>query len=300
MRWRGRRGSANVEDRRGARGGFGRGRMVRGGKPMGLGCGGLLLVGVLALLFGADPQQLFEVLEQTQVSTQQPPVSSPGPRPGAGPAAGAKDELGQFASVVLADTEQTWGRIFAEAGYRYREPTLVLFSGSVRSACGFSSAATGPFYCPADGKVYLDLSFFDQLSRRFGAPGDFAQAYVIAHEVGHHVQNLLGLSAQVQEARRRMSREEGNRLSIALELQADCYAGVWAHHAHKNRQLLEPGDVEEGLRAAEVIGDDAIQRNTTGYVQPESWTHGSSRQRQAWLRRGLETGDEDQCDTFSR
>lgn len=298
MRWRGREGSAHVEDRRGAGGGFGGGRMMRGGKPMGCGCGGLLLIGILAVLFGADPQQLFDVLQQTQVATQQP-QSLPSPGQGGG-ARGVNDELGQFASVVLNDTEQTWGRIFSEEGYDYQEPTMVLFSGSVRSACGFSSAATGPFYCPADRNVYLDLSFFDQLSRRFGAPGDFAQAYVIAHEVGHHIQNLLGLSEQVQQARQRMSQEEGNQLSVAMELQADCYAGVWAHHAHRNRQLLEPGDVEEGLRAAEVIGDDAIQRNTTGYVQPESWTHGSSEQRVAWLRRGLQSGDEDQCDTFSR
>jgi len=298
MRWRGRAGSANVEDRRGSGGGSGGGRMLRGGKAGGCGCGGLLLIGILALLFGADPQQLFDVLQQTQVATQQP-QQAPAPRP-SGSGAGAPDDLGQFASVVLGDTEQTWGRIFSEAGYDYREPTMVLFSGSVRSACGFSSAATGPFYCPADNKVYLDLSFFDQLSRRFGAPGDFAQAYVIAHEVGHHVQNLLGLSEQVQRARQRVSREEGNQLSVAMELQADCYAGVWAHHAHRNRQLLEPGDVEEGLKAAEVIGDDSIQRKTTGHVQPESWTHGSSDQRVAWLRRGLQSGDEDQCDTFSR
>jgi predicted metalloprotease len=267
--------------------------MIRGG---GFGCGGLLLVGIIALLFGADPQQLLEVLEQTQVSTQQPmPDAMPGRDLGAGGA--AADELGQFASVVLADTETTWSRIFSAAGYRYEEPTMVLFSGAVRSACGFTSAATGPFYCPADRKLYIDLGFFNELERRFGAPGDFAQAYVIAHEVGHHVQNLLGLSDQVNRARQGVSREQGNQLSIAMELQADCYAGVWGYHA---RQLLEPGDIEEGLRAAEVIGDDAIQRNTTGHVQPESWTHGSSQQRVAWLRRGLESGDEDQCDTFSR
>ena len=298
MRWRGRKASVNVEDRRGRGGGMMGGRMgpmMRGGKPMGCGCGGLLLIGIVMLLFGADPQQLLEVLEQTQVATQQAPQM---PLPGDDPGGTPSDELGEFASVVLGDTEETWGRIFREEGYQYREPTMVLFSGSVRSACGFNSAATGPFYCPADSKVYLDLSFFNQLERRFGAPGDFAQAYVIAHEVGHHIQNQLGLSEQVQRARQRLSREEGNRLSIAMELQADCYAGVWAHHAHRNRQLLEPGDVEEGLRAASVIGDDAIQRNTTGYVQPESWTHGSSEQRVRWLRRGLETGDEDQCDTF--
>jgi predicted metalloprotease len=251
---------------------------------------------VLALLFGVEPQQLLDVLEQTQVSTQR----SPGPAPGPEGGGGASDELGTFASVVLADTEDTWARLFAGAGASYREPTLVLFSHSVRSACGLGSAASGPFYCPADGTVYLDLSFFDLLERRFGAPGDFAQAYVIAHEVGHHVQNLLGLSEQVQRARQRLSPEEGNRLSVRLELQADCYAGVWAHHAHRDRRLLEPGDVEEGLRAASAIGDDSIQRQARGTVRPESWTHGSSEQRVSWLRRGLESGDTARCDTFSR
>ncbi len=299
MRWRGRQGSRNVEDRRGRGGfggGFGRGfpPMMRG-KPAGIGCGGLVLIGIVMMLFGASPQQLLDVLTQTQVSTQPMPAPRTSPPSGGG---GVQDELGQFASVVLADTELTWGRQFAEAGYQYREPTLVLFSQAVRSACGFSSAATGPFYCPADGKIYIDLSFFDQLERRFGAPGDFAQAYVIAHEVGHHVQNLLGVSEMVQRARARSSRSQANQLSIKMELQADCLAGVWAHHAHRDRQLLEPGDVEEGLRAASAIGDDAIQRNTTGYVQPESWTHGSSEQRVAWLRRGLESGDSDACDTF--
>ena len=292
MRWRGRTGSANVEDRR--RSGR-RSPMMRGGKPAGIGCGGLLLIGLFVIVFGGDPQQLLDVVEQTQVSTQGGSVPTPAPgRTSQG------DELGQFASVVLADTEQTWSRIFAEDGYDYPEPTMVLFSEAVRSACGFNSSATGPFYCPADSKLYLDLSFFDTLSRRFGAPGDFAHAYVIAHEVGHHIQNLVGLNQQVQDARRRMSQEEGNRLSIAMELQADCYAGVWAHHANRDRQLLEPGDVEEGLRAASAIGDDSIQRNTTGHIQPESWTHGSSEQRVAWLRRGMESGDKDQCDTFSR
>jgi predicted metalloprotease len=236
---------------------------------------------------------LFDVLEQTQVATQQQaPISVPGQT------GGQSDELGQFASVVLLDTEQTWGRVFAQDGSRYREPVMVLFSGAVRSACGFNSAATGPFYCPADGKLYLDLTFFDQLDRRFGAPGDFAQAYVIAHEVGHHVQNLTGISDQVERARRTSSRARANELSVRMELQADCLAGVWAHHAHRERQLLEPGDVEEGLRAAAAIGDDSIQRNTTGRIQPESWTHGSSEQRVTWLRRGIESGDPDACNTF--
>ena len=200
--------------------------------------------------------------------------------------------------MVLADTEDTWNAIFRGAGQAYREPTLVLFSAQVRSACGLASAAVGPFYCPGDSKVYIDLAFFDQLGRRFGAPGDFAQAYVIAHEVGHHVQNLLGISDQVRSQQQRMSRAQGNELSVRLELQADCLAGVWGHHQQR-RNLLEPGDIEEGMDAASAVGDDNMQRQATGTVQPESWTHGSAAQRQSWFRRGLEGGDPDACDTFS-
>ncbi len=282
MRWQGRKTSSNVEDRRGAS------PMMRGG---GIGCGGLILIILIAMLFGRDPQQVIDVLEQAQVQTA--PQRMPGP---SGRQAGPPtDTLGEFASVVLADTESTWNQILQG---RYQEPTMVLFSGAVRSACGFNSAAVGPFYCPLDSKVYLDLGFFDQLERRFGAPGDFAQAYVIAHEVGHHIQNLTGISDQVHRARQRMSAEQGNALSVRLELQADCYAGVWGHHANR-RNLIEPGDFEEGLRAAAAIGDDSIQKKTTGWVQPESWTHGSSEQRQRWLYRGLETGDPNVCDTFS-
>jgi hypothetical protein len=285
MRWQGRRASANVEDRRG------RSPMVTRGVP--IGCGGLLLVIVVALLSGGDPQQLLDMLQQTQApSAQAPAGGTPYADPGAGGA--PSDELGQFAAVVLADTEDTWNELFAAHGTDYQEPTLVLFSGAVQSACGFNSAAVGPFYCPADRQVYIDLSFFDQLARRFGAPGDFAQAYVIAHEVGHHVQNLLGISDQVHAARLRSSEREANRLSVALELQADCLAGVWGYHA---RDILEPGDIEEGLRAAAAIGDDAIQRQATGTIRPESWTHGSSEQRVEWLRRGLRSGDPDACET---
>ncbi len=264
-----------------------------GGRGAGLGCGGLLIIIVISMLFGADPTQLISMLEQSgPVVTQAPPSAQvPGGSTGGG---APSDELGQFASVVLADTETTWKSLMRG----YREPTLVLFTGAVRSACGFNSSAVGPFYCPADSKVYLDLDFFQVMSRQLGAPGDFAQAYVIAHEVGHHVQNLTGISEQVQRARRSVSQREGNALSVRLELQADCYAGVWAHHAHRQRQLLEPGDVEEGLRAAAAIGDDQMQRRSTGYVQPESWTHGSSEDRQTWLRRGLETGDPQSCNTF--
>ncbi|MCP4200364.1 MAG: zinc metallopeptidase [bacterium] len=284
MRWQGRRTSANVEDRRGMGGG-----MARRGAP--IGCGGLIVIVLLAWMFGRDPQQLIEVIQDAQVGQGMPAPGSTSGGPGASP----RDTLGEFASVVLADTEDTWNQLL---GSGYQEPAMVLFSGQVRSACGFNSAAVGPFYCPADSKVYLDLSFFDQLERRFGAPGDFAQAYVIAHEVGHHIQNQMGISDQVQRARQRTSREQGNQLSVKLELQADCLAGVWGHHANRQRNLIEPGDFEEGLRAAAAIGDDSIQRKSNGYVQPESWTHGSSEQRQRWLYRGLETGDPQACDTF--
>jgi hypothetical protein len=206
--------------------------------------------------------------------------------------------MGRFASVVLASTEDTWTKVFAQGGRTYRPPKLVLFTQSVPSACGMSSSATGPFYCPADQKVYIDLSFFQELSQRFQAPGDFAQAYVIAHEVGHHVQNLLGISDQVTQAQRSARSEgEANTYSVRLELQADCLAGVWAHHADKDAHLLEPGDVEEGLRAAAAIGDDRLQGLTQGYVQPDSFTHGSSEQRVQWLRKGIQGGDPNGCRT---
>ena len=264
-----------------------------------IGCGGIILILLFTFVFGGDPQQLLEVLDEVQSSGQGAPggpsASLPGPSDYPG---GSGDELGTFASVVLADTEDTWNTLLPQIGTRYQEPTLVLFSNAVQSACGFNSAAVGPFYCPADYKVYLDLGFFKELERRFGAPGDFAQAYVIAHEVGHHVQNILGISDQVQRARRRSSQRESNALSVRMELQADCLAGVWAYHAHRQRQILEPGDVEEGLRAAAAIGDDAIQTRTAGYTRPESWTHGSSEQRVSWLRRGLQSGDPNVCDTF--
>ena len=262
-------------------------------RPAGLGCGGLILVGLLALLFGEDPIRLLQLVssvEQSQVAEHRGPQAPTG-APG--------DELGQFASIVLADTEETWHALLASMGESYREPRLVLFSDSVRSACGLNSAAVGPFYCPADGKVYLDLSFFRELERRFGAPGDFAQAYVIAHEVGHHVQSLLGISDEVHRMRSRLSEAEGNAWAVRLELQADCLAGVWGHHAHRQRALLEPGDLEEGLAAAAAIGDDRIQRQTQGYVVPESWTHGSSEQRVQWFARGFESGDPEDCDTFN-
>ena len=284
MRWRGRRQSTRVDDRRG------RGPV---GKGVGIGGGGLLLVLLYVMLTGKDPQPVMEVIEATRGGG--PSASIP-----AGPTTGGPigDELGQFAAFVLAETEDTWNAIFQNAGKQYREPTLVLFDGRVQSACGFASAAVGPFYCPADSQVYIDLAFFDQLARRFGAPGDFAQAYVIAHEVGHHVQNQLGISDYVRDQQRRMSRSQGNQMSVRLELQADCLAGVWGHHARR-RDLLDPGDIEEGMGAAAAVGDDIMQRRATGTIQPESWTHGSAADRQAWFRRGLQTGDPDACDTLS-
>jgi len=286
MRWRGEQQSRNVEDRRG------RGPAI--GRGAGLGCGGLIVVLVISWLTGANPLQLLQVAEQLQ-----PPAASvDGGVASEGP---PSDELGQFAATVLGSTEEVWQKLFAAQGAAYRPPTLVLFDGAVQSACGLNSAAVGPFYCPGDQKVYLDLSFFDELARRFGAPGDFADAYVIAHEVGHHVQNLLGYSEAVTRAQQQArSREEANEYSVRLELMADCLAGVWAYHANRDRNLLEPGDIEEGLTAASAIGDDRMQKMATGRVQPESWTHGSSEMRVSWLRKGLERGDPDACETFRR
>ncbi len=279
MRIEGQRESGNVEDVRGSR--FGRGA--------GLGCGGVVIALVIAALTGQDPAQILQLVGLVQQVTDQ---TAPAPPAGGPPA----DSLGRFASVVLASTEDTWTKVFSAAGRSYQPPKLVLFTQSVPSACGMSSSATGPFYCPADQKVYIDLSFFDELARRFQAPGDFAQAYVIAHEVGHHVQTLLGISDQVTQAQRSArSQQEANRYSVALELQADCLAGVWAYHASKDKNLLEPGDVEEGLRAAAAIGDDRLQSLGQGYVQPESFTHGSSEQRTQWLHKGIQSGDMNAC-----
>jgi len=305
MRWKTGRRSENVEDRR-SNGGFGgfpgggsghRRRPVRmGRRSVGGGIGTIVLV-LAALYFGIDPRVLLDGsgVAPSQPSTGQ--VSSYADAPAS--SGGAQDELADFVSVVLADTEDTWRILFGELGKRYREPKLVLFSGAVRSACGFAQAAMGPFYCPADHKVYIDLSFYDELRSKFGAPGDFAQAYVIAHEVGHHVQNLLGISDKVQKARRGLDDAEGNTLSVRLELQADCLSGVWANHADRTRQILEVGDVEEALRAAAAIGDDRLQKQARGYVTPDSFTHGSSTQRVRWFRRGMAQGELAACDTFS-
>ncbi|MGD9763321.1 MAG: neutral zinc metallopeptidase [Candidatus Binatia bacterium] len=282
MRWGGLRRSNNVEDRRGMR---------AGGRGVALSGGGILLLIVFALLTGTDPLALLEEAGGPSASVEQ----GPGER---GQMGAPSDQLGGFAAAVLGSTEDAWTSLFEARGARYQPPTLVLFTGAVNSACGFGAAAVGPFYCPLDGKVYLDLSFFDELARRFGAPGDFAQAYVIAHEVGHHVQNVLGVAEKVRAAQSRASEAQSNALSVRMELQADCLAGVWAHHADRTANLLEPGDLEEGLRAASAIGDDQLQRRSQGYTVPETWTHGSSDMRVRWLRRGVQSGDIEMCDTF--
>jgi predicted metalloprotease len=280
MRWQTGRRSGNVEDRRG---------LPIGGAVAGGGIGMVVLV-VLALFLGVDPT----VILQGDPTGQVAPAPS-APRGGGPPAA---DPMREFVAVVLADTEDTWRALFRRMGRQYEDPTLVLFSGAVRSACGMAGAAVGPFYCPADRKVYIDLAFYRDLRERFRAPGDFAQAYVIAHEVGHHVQTLLGISQDVAARRQRLDAARGNALAVRLELQADCLAGLWAHHADRARQILEAGDVEEALQAAAAIGDDRLQARTQGHVVPESFTHGTSEQRVRWFRRGLQTGDVEQCDTF--
>ena len=302
MEWRGRRQSDNVEDRRGqGGGGF---RMPGGGGggfriPIGgrAGGGGLSGIIVLVILFfalkacGIDPLQILaggggSVAPGGQVTQQQQG------------GAAANDEMKQFVSTVLAETEDVWQGVFKAQGQAYKDPTMVLFSGQVRSACGFASAASGPFYCPPDQKLYLDTSFFQQLDRQFGAGGDFAQAYVIAHEVGHHVQNLIGVLPKFNQMRQSMSEADANQMSIRVELQADCFAGVWAHYTAQ-KGLLDKGDLQEALNAATKIGDDNIQKRTQGYVVPESFNHGTSQQRYTWLRRGMETGKLESCDTFN-
>ena len=288
------RESSNVEDRRGQGGGGfgfpgggGGGLNFGGGK---MGCGGIAIVVVLALVFGVNPLSLLGGGGGSGGGAPQEQIGQPAATPQ------AKTDMDRFVARVLATTEDTWGTIFPqEVGQAYRPPKLVLFSGQVRSGCGAAEAAMGPFYCPADQKVYLDQSFFDELSRRFGAPGDFAAAYVIAHEVGHHVQTLLGVSEQVQAAQSRASKREGNAIQVRMELQADCLAGVWAK---ANATKLEPGDVEEAMRAATAIGDDTLQRAAQGVVVPESFTHGSSEQRTTWFMRGLKQGTIAACDTF--
>lgn len=284
MRLQGGRKSSNIEDRRGSR---------AGGAGIKLGGGAIVLV-VIGLLMGQDPGQILQaVLNNSQTTTtttsDEPYQASP-----------EEEALAEFVSLVLGDTEITWPTVMQEQLNRpYRAPTLVLFTDAVQSACGTQSSAVGPFYCPADEKVYIDLDFYGDLHHRFGAPGDFAQAYVIAHEVGHHIQNILGTSGDVHRRQQALPEADANELSVRLELQADCYAGVWAHHAERARDVLEAGDVEEGLGAAAAIGDDRLQRQATGRVVPESFTHGSSDQRVRWFQRGMQSGSMTACDTFA-
>ncbi|MGB3614350.1 MAG: neutral zinc metallopeptidase [Elainellaceae cyanobacterium] len=281
MRWQFGRRSDNVEDRRG-RGGAG---------PVLVGGGGIgaVILAVVVLLLGGDPSVILQGTPTGQGPSSAPTQTSP-----------EQDELAEFVSVVLADTEDTWNTKFQQIGRDYQEPNLVLFSNAVESACGYAQAAVGPFYCPADEKVYIDLNFFQAMQSQLGAPGDFAQAYVVAHEVAHHVQNQLGISDQVRQAQQRVSRTEANQLSVRLELQADCLAGIWANTTSQSENVeLERGDIQEGLNAASAIGDDRLQRKSQGYVVPDAFTHGSSEQRVRWFTKGLETGDVAQCDTFA-
>jgi predicted metalloprotease len=278
MRWKGRKESSNVEDRRG---------MSPGGKGMVGGGIGTIAIVLIVLLLGGDPTSIIQNVQLDDQTTNTNYTET------------AEDkELAQFVGVVLAETENVWHAIFKEEGSTYREPKLVLFSGSVQSACGVAGASTGPFYCPGDEKLYIDLSFFEELQKRFKAPGDFAMAYVIAHEVGHHIQNLTGVMDKMNELRSRLSREEYNQYSVRVELQADFYAGIWAHYTEQ-QGLLESGDLEEALNAASAVGDDNIQKQAQGYVVPESFTHGTSAQRKKWFYKGFTSGDIRQGDTFA-
>lgn len=277
MKWKGRSGSDNVEDRR------------SGGKGFALGGIGTIIVVIIALLMGKNPMQMIDQVqniiptEQTQSTTEIDP----------------NDEAAQFTSVVLKDTEDIWVKLFNEMGKTYKKPKLVLFRGSVQSACGSATSAVGPFYCPGDEKIYIDLSFYEELQNRFKASGDFAMAYVVAHEVGHHIQNILGISAKLDQARGRVSEAEYNRLSVKLELQADFLAGVWAHYQENMNNVLEEGDIEEALNAANAIGDDKLQKEVQGHVVPDAFTHGTSAQRMKWFKKGYDTGDINQGDTFN-
>ncbi|MCX5510734.1 neutral zinc metallopeptidase [Pseudomonas sp. BJa3] len=290
MEWRKGRRSDNVVDARGEGGGGG----MRFGGGKGLGLGAILLIVGIGWLTGQDPLQILGQLAGQMEQQQTAPANVDGKAPP------ANDEQAEFVALILGDTEDTWKALFAQAGKQYRDPKLVLFSGQVNSACGFASSAVGPFYCPGDQRVYLDMTFFREMETRFKAAGDFAQAYVIAHEIGHHVQTLLGVSAKVDAARRSGQRMEGdNGLLVRQELQADCLAGVWAYQAQKRLNWLEPGDVEEALNAANAIGDDRLQQQGQGRVVPDSFTHGTSQQRMRWFKAGFSSGDLNQCDTFS-
>lgn len=281
MRWEFGRRSTNVEDRRGT---------GVAGPVVGGGIGAVIL-SLIVMFLGGDPGAIWD---QGDAPSDRAPTTST-----RAPQSTSQDQLSEFVSVVLADTEDTWSDIFQQSGANYVEPKLVLYSGTVDSACGFARSAMGPFYCPRDQKVYIDLDFYQDLKYRYQAPGDFAQAYVIAHEVGHHVQNLLGIADRVQSLQQQVDRTDANQLSVRLELQADCFAGVWAHHAQRSRQILEQGDIEEALNAASSIGDDRLQERSRGYVVPESFTHGSAAQRARWFKQGIQTGNPEQCNTFA-
>ncbi|HEY9874744.1 MAG TPA: neutral zinc metallopeptidase [Candidatus Obscuribacterales bacterium] len=283
MRWELGRRSNNVEDRRGG----GLSAPVVGGGI------GTLVLALIVTLLGGDPSVILQQ-GQGQAPSDRPQTQSPQTQPNA-----ANDRMAEFVSVVLADTEDTWQTLFRQQGANYVDPKLVLYSDAVQSACGSARSAVGPFYCPADQKIYIDLSFYNDLKYKYQAPGDFAQAYVIAHEVGHHVQNIMGISDRVRTLQRQVDRTQANQLSVRLELQADCFAGIWAHHANRSRQILESGDVEEALNAASSIGDDRLQRQAKGYVVPDSFTHGSSAQRVRWFKQGIQTGSLAQCNTFA-
>ena len=311
MQWRGRRQSSNVEDMRGASGGgmFGGGGIPGGGlgggfggggvrrAGGGLGIGGIIVLLIVCWLFGINPMTLLSDSGGPVSGQSYPQTTDQAGLPGSQAAQGTTDEMRDFVGTVLADTEDTWSGIFKGLGATYRNPTLVLFSGGIQSACGTASASSGPFYCPNDQKLYIDLDFYAELRDRFHAPGDFAQAYVIAHEVGHHVQNLIGILPEYHRQIRGMSEAEANQMSVRIELQADCLAGVWANHSQQEG-LLDAGDMDEALNAAAQIGDDRIQKRTQGYVVPESFNHGSSQQRQTWLKRGFQSGNMDSCDTL--
>ncbi|MQB21660.1 flagellar biosynthesis protein FlgM [Agrobacterium tumefaciens] len=296
MQWRGRRQSDNIEDRRGmSTGGMGGGggfRLPTGGRGGGIGIGGLVVILLISWALGINPLTLLSGGDTYSDSGSQQQQTGTRPR------GQSSDETTAFVRTILAETEDTWGKIFQASGETYQKPTLVLFSGQVRSACGNATSASGPFYCPVDRKVYLDTDFFRELSQRFGASGDFAQAYVIAHEVGHHVQNLTGVLPEFNQRRQSMSESQANALSVKVELQADCYAGIWGKSTQQ-KGILEAGDLEEALNAAHQIGDDTLQKKTQGYVVPDSFNHGTSAQRVEWFRRGFESGRVEDCDTFS-
>jgi len=280
MLYKGRRQSSNIEDRRG----------MSAGRKVGVG-GGIVtvIIALVVMLLGGDPRDVLQMMETRQTATETVSEYQP---------TSHEQELAEFVSVTLADTEDVWHKLFENSGLTYREPTLVLFSGGAESACGFAQSATGPFYCPGDEKVYIDLNFLEELQQKLGAQGDFAVAYIVAHEVGHHVQKLLGVLDQVHGLRGQVSEKEYNAQTVKLELQADFYAGIWAHHAQKMKNILEAGDIEEAMNAAQAVGDDRIQKQSQGYVVPDSFTHGTSKQRMTWFKRGFETGNVNNGDTF--